>query len=72
MFHLNLEDRTKFVEALKSSDITQKIASISSSVNIGAEELTTKITDLLIETCDKAGIKPQKNKSQGKVNRILV
>ena len=66
VFHLNLEDRTKFVETLKPSDITQKIASISSSVNIGAEELTTKITDLLIETCDKAGIKPKKTNHRGK------
>ena len=35
-------------------------------MNIGAEELTTKITDLLIETCDKAGIKPKKTNHRGK------
>ena len=64
VFHLNLEEGTKFVETLNT-----KIASISSSVNTGADGLTTKITDLLIETCDN---KTQKNKSQGKVNRIMV
>ena len=65
-FILSLEDRAKFVETLKSPDMVQKVDSISSSVNIGSQELTTKITDLLIETCDKAGIKPKKQNHRGK------
>ena len=46
--------------------MVQTVDSISSSVNIGSQELTTKITDLLIETCDKAGIKPKKQNHRGK------
>ena len=65
-FHFSPEDRRKFVETLKSPEMVVKLTELSSSENMDAQTRATKISDLLIEACDKAGIKPRKQKENGK------
>ena len=65
-FHIGPEDRKKFIETLKSPEMIGKLTSIGLSEKADPQGLTTKITDVLIETCDKAGIKPKKQKQGDK------
>ena len=61
-FHIGTEDRKKFIETLKSPEMIEQPTMIGLSEKADPQGLTTKITDVLIETCDKAGIKPKKQK----------
>ena len=67
-FQFSLENRQKFIETLKSPKMREKLTSLTSSENADPQGLLTKITDLLIETCDKAGIKPKKQKHKYKTS----
>ena len=58
-FHIGPEDQTKFIETLKLPAMIEKLTSIGLSEKADPQGLTTKITDVLIETCDKGGIKPK-------------
>ena len=61
-FHIGTEDRKEFIETLKSPEMIEQLTLIGLSEKADPQGLTTKITDVLIETCDKAGIKPKKQK----------
>ena len=48
----------KFIETLKSPEFKEKIDFLDRN-DFSPQNLTTKITELLLETCDKSGIKPK-------------
>ena len=62
-FHLTQEDRQKFLNLMKSPEGLQKLNNLYTD-NSSPQEVATKITELLLETCDLAGIKPKKLKRE--------
>ena len=66
-FHISERDKKKFIVALKTTEIAERLTSLSSSKNLETQELTSQITNLLIETCNKAGLKPSNPKHRPKV-----
>ena len=65
-FYIGPRNKTKYLETLKSSEIAVKLLSLNTLDNPEPQELTTKITEILIDSCDKAGIKPTKQKIRAK------
>ena len=66
-FYIGPRNKTKYLETLKSSEIAVKLLSLNTLDNPEPQELTTKITEILIDSCDKAGIKPNKQKIRAKI-----
>ena len=61
-FYLEPEDRQSFIETLKSHAFTKKLETLDREGNsLSPQELTSKVTELLLETCEKARVKPQDN-----------
>ena len=55
-----------FIETLKSPEMIEQLTLIGLSEKADPQGLTTKITDVLNETCDKVGIKAKKQKQGDK------
>ena len=63
-FHLVPKDKIVFIETRKSPEFKEKIDFLNGN-NLSLQDLTAKITELLIETCDKSGIKSPQNQNKG-------
>ena len=61
IFFINNQDKQKFVEILKSSEISTKLAILSATDNPNPQELVTETSNILMDACSKAGIKSKKN-----------
>ena len=60
-FHFKLGDHKNFLDTLKKPDMVEKLTH-QNTIEMDAQILATKITDILEETCDKAGIKAKQKK----------
>ncbi len=67
-YYFEPNDRLEYVESLEAPTMIEELSSLCSMENLGAQELTTKITETLIDTCDKAGIKAKKYKQKREGN----
>ena len=66
-FYLEPEDRQSFIETLKPHAFTKRLATLDREGNsLSPQELTSKVTELLLETCEKAGVKPKTIKNKFK------
>ena len=63
-FYLEPEDRQSFIETLESHAFNKKLETLDREGNsLSPQELTSKVTELLLETCEEAGVKPKTTKN---------
>ena len=59
-FYMNNQDKCKFIEALKSPEIAQKLATLDASDSTDPQNFANEISNTLMEACSKAEIKVKK------------
>ena len=67
-YHLCPRDKEKFVETLNSNDIREKLTKLNTSSHLEPQKSTSKLIDIMTDTCEKAGIKPSKQNVKMKIN----
>ena len=59
-FYINSQDKEKLGESLKRPEITERLAVLNSLSDCDPQEMVTEISNMLLEACAKAQIKPKK------------